>query len=522
MAAPRRLAAASCADRRPAQQRGIEVAEVVDVAAHAGRRVAPTSTAPGCHRGAPRSRHRSAGRSRRQGAAYNVVPMPAWSRTNAAPAPATSCQRGVEVGGPQRRAGRRTARRAALRASAARPPRRPARRRGVEVVADAVGDHLAPERRASSRGEAASSVTARTAATPGVRRGRPRRCPGRRPRRGRGAGRRRGRRSRDLPHGGRLDRHDDARAVGGHRGHRADPPIRHSVPVGPHRVDRVACSRRRRVRRAREQRRGRVAVRSKLSRSGAGRSPLRRRSSSRRCSRDVAHVDRRREDPGHRRLHRGRQPHLPRRPADCRRTSSTTTAGSRATSRSPACSRNKALGGFLHVRRPDPRRAAEPQRRRCVRRRGRARSRDGECIVVYPEGTLTRDPDLWPMKGKTGAARIALATGCPVIPVGQWGAQEVLPPYTKRPHLVPRKHIVMKAGDPVRPRGPAGHRRVRRGRRRRRPTGSWRRSRRSWPTCAARPPAEQRFDPRRRGVRETGNPHDKPDEAHGRRGSARR
>jgi 1-acyl-sn-glycerol-3-phosphate acyltransferase len=75
---------------------------------------------------------------------------------------------------------------------------------------------------------------------------------------------------------------------------------------------------------------------------------------------------------------------------------------------------------------------------------------EGECIVIYPEGTLTRDPDLWPMKGKTGAARIALATGCPVIPVGQWGAQEVLPPYTKRPHLLPRKNIVMKAGDPVR------------------------------------------------------------------------
>ena len=75
--------------------------------------------------------------------------------------------------------------------------------------------------------------------------------------------------------------------------------------------------------------------------------------------------------------------------------------------------------------------------------------RAGECIVVYPEGTLTRDPDLWPMKGKSGAARIALETGCPVIPVGQWGAQEVLPPYTKTPHLLPRKQIVMKAGDPV-------------------------------------------------------------------------
>jgi 1-acyl-sn-glycerol-3-phosphate acyltransferase len=75
--------------------------------------------------------------------------------------------------------------------------------------------------------------------------------------------------------------------------------------------------------------------------------------------------------------------------------------------------------------------------------------RAGECVVVYPEGTLTRDPDLWPMTGKSGAARIALETGCPVIPVGQWGAHELLPPYTKTPHLLPRKHIRMLAGPPV-------------------------------------------------------------------------
>lgn len=74
---------------------------------------------------------------------------------------------------------------------------------------------------------------------------------------------------------------------------------------------------------------------------------------------------------------------------------------------------------------------------------------DGECVVVYPEGTLTRDPDLWPMRGKSGAARIALATGAPVIPVGHWGVQDVLYPYASRPHLFPRKKVTMKAGDPV-------------------------------------------------------------------------
>lgn len=75
--------------------------------------------------------------------------------------------------------------------------------------------------------------------------------------------------------------------------------------------------------------------------------------------------------------------------------------------------------------------------------------RDGECVVVYPEGTLTRDPGHWPMQGKSGAARIALATGCPVIPVGQWGAQGLLPPYSAKLRLLPRQRIQMKAGDPV-------------------------------------------------------------------------
>ncbi len=75
--------------------------------------------------------------------------------------------------------------------------------------------------------------------------------------------------------------------------------------------------------------------------------------------------------------------------------------------------------------------------------------RSGECVVVYPEGTLTRDPDLWPMTGKSGAARIALETGCPVIPVGQWGAHKLPPPYSKTPHPFPRKHIEMLVGPPV-------------------------------------------------------------------------
>ncbi len=75
--------------------------------------------------------------------------------------------------------------------------------------------------------------------------------------------------------------------------------------------------------------------------------------------------------------------------------------------------------------------------------------RAGECLVVYPEGTITRDPDLWPMTGKSGAARIALETGCPVVPVAQWGPQDLLAPYAHKPDLLPRKLITMKVGPPL-------------------------------------------------------------------------
>jgi 1-acyl-sn-glycerol-3-phosphate acyltransferase len=75
--------------------------------------------------------------------------------------------------------------------------------------------------------------------------------------------------------------------------------------------------------------------------------------------------------------------------------------------------------------------------------------RDGRCVAIYPESTLTRDPALWPMPGKSGAARIALATGCPVVPVAQWGPQDILFPYSKRPHLVPRRTVHELAGPPV-------------------------------------------------------------------------
>ncbi|MGW7519595.1 lysophospholipid acyltransferase family protein [Streptomyces sp. NPDC054796] len=75
----------------------------------------------------------------------------------------------------------------------------------------------------------------------------------------------------------------------------------------------------------------------------------------------------------------------------------------------------------------------------------------GECVAFYPEGTLTRDPDMWPMEGKTGAARVALLTKAPVIPVAQWGANLAMPPYAKEKklRLFPRKTLTVQAGPPV-------------------------------------------------------------------------
>jgi 1-acyl-sn-glycerol-3-phosphate acyltransferase len=73
----------------------------------------------------------------------------------------------------------------------------------------------------------------------------------------------------------------------------------------------------------------------------------------------------------------------------------------------------------------------------------------GGTIVIYPEGTLTRDPDGWPMAGRLGAARLALATGAPLFPVAQWGAQEILAPYARRVRLLPRRTLQVRVGTPI-------------------------------------------------------------------------
>jgi len=74
----------------------------------------------------------------------------------------------------------------------------------------------------------------------------------------------------------------------------------------------------------------------------------------------------------------------------------------------------------------------------------------GRGVIVYPEGTLTRDPEMWPMRGKSGAVRLALTDGIPLVPMAQWGTQEIMGRYQKGLSLWPlRKPVHVLVGDPV-------------------------------------------------------------------------
>jgi 1-acyl-sn-glycerol-3-phosphate acyltransferase len=47
-------------------------------------------------------------------------------------------------------------------------------------------------------------------------------------------------------------------------------------------------------------------------------------------------------------------------------------------------------------------------------------------LLVYPEGRVSHDPGLWPERGKTGLARMALTGDVPVVTISQWGAHEAV------------------------------------------------------------------------------------------------
>ena len=86
--------------------------------------------------------------------------------------------------------------------------------------------------------------------------------------------------------------------------------------------------------------------------------------------------------------------------------------------------------------------------------RATAALRAGEAVFVLPQGTIPRgeaffDPVL---KGKTGAARLAAATGAPVIPIGVWGTEKVWPRSSKVPNVANLQHpprVTVTVGPPV-------------------------------------------------------------------------
>jgi 1-acyl-sn-glycerol-3-phosphate acyltransferase len=71
-----------------------------------------------------------------------------------------------------------------------------------------------------------------------------------------------------------------------------------------------------------------------------------------------------------------------------------------------------------------------------------------ELVVIYPEATITTNPDLTPMQGKTGVGRVALATGAPVVPIAVWGSHWVRPK-RRKPVQKFRRLIALKAGEPI-------------------------------------------------------------------------
>jgi 1-acyl-sn-glycerol-3-phosphate acyltransferase len=71
---------------------------------------------------------------------------------------------------------------------------------------------------------------------------------------------------------------------------------------------------------------------------------------------------------------------------------------------------------------------------------------EGDCVLIYPEGTTSKEPELWPMRGKTGAARLWLLTRAPVVPVVMWGPEKLFDPRTRKLHPKPRTPVTVFAG----------------------------------------------------------------------------
>lgn len=75
--------------------------------------------------------------------------------------------------------------------------------------------------------------------------------------------------------------------------------------------------------------------------------------------------------------------------------------------------------------------------------------KSGKAIVIYPDGTITKDPDGWPMTPKPGIARLALTHDIPVIPAARWGTRDIYDHYNKKFRPFPRKAVHYSFGEPL-------------------------------------------------------------------------
>lgn len=72
-----------------------------------------------------------------------------------------------------------------------------------------------------------------------------------------------------------------------------------------------------------------------------------------------------------------------------------------------------------------------------------------ECVVIYPEATLTKNPDYSPMRAKTGIARVAFEADVPVLPIAVWGSHRALPRRGEEKSFKFGRPIMVKAGPAI-------------------------------------------------------------------------
>jgi 1-acyl-sn-glycerol-3-phosphate acyltransferase len=76
--------------------------------------------------------------------------------------------------------------------------------------------------------------------------------------------------------------------------------------------------------------------------------------------------------------------------------------------------------------------------------------REGKVIVFYPEGTITKDPDGWPMRSFSGLGKLALDNpDVPIIPAARWGTLDIFDARRRRVRFLPRTVVTTVTGEPV-------------------------------------------------------------------------